>query len=71
MLQLIFIQLVLQLALSQGFKIQPRIVNGTLSNTSDFPYFVNIVREISSSKCSGTLISDRYDFCLFEFSCDE
>lgn len=65
MFQLMFISLVLQLAFSEGFKIQPRIVNGTLSITSDFPYFVNIVRAVSNSKCSGALISDRYISCTF------
>lgn len=46
----------------EGFEIQPRIINGDVSNPSDFPYFANVRGSIYS--CGGALISDRY-FLLF------
>lgn len=51
---------VLQIAASNAFKIQSKIVNGVLSRVSDFSFFVKI--EDASNICSATLISDRYDF---------
>lgn len=43
---------------SYGFNIQPRIINGILSNPTDFPYFVYF--KTSSHYCSAVLLSDRY-----------
>lgn len=53
---------VIQLAISQGFKIQPRVINGVRSNVTDFPFFVNIMHRAESgmSVCGASLISDRY-----------
>lgn len=42
---------------SQGFKIQPRILNGIKSNPQDFPFFVYL--DMETGECSGSLISDR------------
>lgn len=41
-----------------SFSIQPKIVNGIVSNTDDFSFFVYIHH--GDKQCSGTLISDRY-----------
>lgn len=41
-----------------GFIVQPRIINGIASNTSDYPFFVYI--RFGGAYCSGSLISDRY-----------
>lgn len=42
-----------------GFEIQPRIINGVVSNPSDFPYFVSLVAKGNNKFCGGTLISDK------------
>lgn len=49
---------VVQFALSNAFTIQPRIVNGVLSNAADFPFFVKIVNP--EMLCGGALINDRF-----------
>lgn len=41
-----------------GLNIQPRIINGILSNPTDFPFFVYVSN--CFSHCSATLISERY-----------
>lgn len=49
-----------QFALSNAHTIQPRIINGVMSKTVDFPFFVHIDNPLLV--CSGALISDRYAF---------
>lgn len=51
---------VFQSTSSDGFTFQPKIINGIVSNPSDFPFFVGI--QMGNSRCSGSLISDRYAF---------
>lgn len=46
------------LALSHGFKLQSRIINGNLSNPKDYPFYVSLASD--SGLCGGSLISDRY-----------
>lgn len=65
MSQLFAIFFVVQIAFSNGFSIRPKIVNGELSNTRDFPFFVVIKEQPKLSPCSGTLISDRYVHILY------
>lgn len=60
----IFVAL-LSLACVHGFAIQPKIVNGIISNPSDFKYFAAI--RTSSSMCSGVLISDKYVWLSIDF----
>lgn len=48
---------VVYLAFSHGFQIQPKVLNGAVSNPADYPYFVWISGEIV---CCGSLISDSY-----------
>lgn len=38
-----------------GHKINPRIINGALSNASDYRFFVQV--SSGASSCGGTLIS--------------
>lgn len=55
------------LALGNGFTIQPRVVNGVLSNTTNFPFFVMIEQVMPPTRCSATLISDRYSNMLVDY----
>lgn len=41
-----------------GFTVQPKIVNGDLTDPSELPWFVHIKSREAS--CGATLISDRY-----------
>lgn len=43
--------------IGQGFKIDPRIINGVKSNVSEFPFYVHL--DMEQSTCGGSLISDR------------
>lgn len=50
-------------ALSYGFNINPRIINGDLSKAEDFPFYVSLDGEVTT--CGATLLSDRS--ILFNF----
>lgn len=58
MLKLLATVVVLQFAHINGFKIQPKIIDGILGDVSEFPFFVKL--DLADDVCSGTLISDRY-----------
>ena len=45
--------------MSYGIHIQPRIMNGLVSNALDFPFFVNLQLAGTNKFCGGTLISDK------------
>lgn len=57
MLSSLVFSLALNVAFSQAFSIQPRILNGNISNPVDYSYFVNV--EHAQMSCGGALISDR------------
>lgn len=49
---------VLQAAASLGFEIQPKILYGELSNSTDIPFFADI--SVSGFiECSASVLSDR------------
>lgn len=64
MSKLYLLLFVLQFAGSYAYSIQPRIINGHLSRTGQFPSFVFFHTDGSGGNkimgCGGTLISDRY-----------
>lgn len=60
MSKVLVVSLVIQLAHSNAFRIEPKVIAGTLSNSSDVPYFVAIA-DNEGIICSGSLLSDRYD----------
>lgn len=69
MLKTFTLIVVIYSALSHGFHIQPKVLNGAVSNPADFPYFVWIYGEIL---CCGSLITDTYvdssvDLLIVEF----
>lgn len=45
------------IAMSHGFRMQPRIINGDIARAIDFPFFVPLQSELGL--CGGTLLSDR------------
>lgn len=53
------------LTICHGYKIQPRILNGMLSDSSEYPFFIqlhglfyeNDMRRVSI--CGGTLLNER------------
>lgn len=47
-----------QIAISNGFFVQPKIINGISSNPMNYPFYVSIGRDGASF--GGTLLSDRY-----------
>ena len=51
----------LQIIYGNGFTIQPRIVNGVLSNPEAFPFYVFLFKGDGrqAATCGGTLISDK------------
>lgn len=57
MMGTLIIALLLNVAFSQAFSIQPRILNGIISNPADYSYFVNVEHEQMS--CGGAVIGDR------------
>lgn len=46
-------------ASSFGFHIQPKVVNGDLSNIGDFPFYV-LLEKNGRPICGGSIISNRY-----------
>lgn len=48
---------VLQIVHINGFTIQPKIINGVLSNPADYPFFVDITS--IWGYCDGVLINDK------------
>lgn len=69
MLKLFMISLVLPLVvittISHGYKIQPRIINGVISDTSKYPFFVFLDVQLPNadssieSTCGAALLNDR------------
>lgn len=49
--------LVILTASINGFNIEPRILNGIVSNTAEFRFFAHITH--AKSRCSAVLISDK------------
>lgn len=54
-----------QIAISNGFFVQPKIINGISSNPVNYPFYVSIGRD--GATFGGTLLSDRYLLCLLSF----
>lgn len=62
MFKLLALSLLLQLAVGDGFSLQPRIVNGIRSNPADFPFFVLLLVHYPNGQgqlCGSTLINDK------------
>lgn len=58
--KLFFALSVLAIASTHGFSVQPKIVNGAISNPADFPFFAYITYPaVRGDSCSATLLSDR------------
>lgn len=75
---LFFIFAILPLAYIHGINIQPRIIDGYISNPENFPFFTFVLT--NEGNCGATLISDRWiqlrliylrswKFVVFEFKC--
>lgn len=47
-------------AIANGFNIQPRVVNGDLSNPADYPFYVLLESEEGFGYCGASILSDRY-----------
>lgn len=50
----------LVLAASDSFILQPKIINASLSDPADYPFYVYMRIERDGSTFGGTLLSDRY-----------
>lgn len=56
---------ILSLIQSHGFRIQPRILNGIVSDTSKYPFYVQILNYNYQNgtqyedRCGGSLLNDR------------
>lgn len=48
-------------AFCNGFKIQPRVLNGDISNPADYPFYV-LLEHNGNVGCGGSLLSERYFF---------
>lgn len=57
----------LQITYSHAFTIQPKIINGSLSNPQLFPFFVRL--DSDAGTCGGSLLNDKY-FILHSFYCN-
>lgn len=61
---LFLIAIALHLTACQGFAVQPRIIDGFLSNPEEFPFFVNVVPVSAEGKpltrCGGVILNERY-----------
>lgn len=56
----------LQITYNDGFTIQPKIINGSLSNPELFPYFVRL--DSDAGTCGGSFLNKKY-FILQSFFC--
>lgn len=62
MMKLNFTLIASLVAIASAIQIQPRIVNGIASESKRFPYFVNVIQNLTTNgfMCGGSLISDKY-----------
>lgn len=59
MMRLLFvISIVSVIAVTNGFHIEPRVINGDISNPADYPFYVYLSSE-QIGFGGGSLISDR------------
>lgn len=58
MIKLALILVIAPFICIDGYTVQPRIINGNLTNPEGVPWFAHI--NINDFNCGATLISDRY-----------
>lgn len=61
-----------QSIICHGFIVQPKIVDGFLSDRGDFPFFVNVISKTQDGNtvatCGGSILNERYGiFSLIYF----
>lgn len=59
----IAIALILQSSACHGFAVEPKIIDGVVSNREEFPFFVNVIAETAEQlfRCGGAILNERYE----------
>lgn len=58
----LLVVIVFQLSVCHGFAVEPKIIDGFVSNREDFPFFVNVIAETPEQlvRCGGAILNERY-----------
>lgn len=62
MLKVIFVlSIVLQSTICHGFAAQPKIIDGYITSRDDYPFFVNVMSNLSTGfgRCGGAILTER------------
>lgn len=59
----IAIALILHSSVCHGYAVEPKIIDGFVSNRDEFPFFVNVIAETADQlfRCGGAILNERYE----------